>query len=131
MTEPLVRAWAKGTRHEAGPPRYSHNWALARRAPLMVYPDHLQFGDWIIAYRDMTETVLYRSRQMFIPVYVLSVTAMGETYQFGLNPWVLWRRQLPFPVRRESVRLRYSPFSAALRVLMIAWLAYVVWRLFK
>jgi hypothetical protein len=131
MAETILTLWAKGTRGESGVPRYSQNWALSRRGRLMVYADYLQFGDWVIAYRDITEAILYNSRQMFIPVYILAVTAGGHSYQFGLNPWAFWRRQLPFPVRRERVRLGYSPFSVVLRVLMIGLLIYFVWHLFR
>ncbi len=68
---------------------------------------------------------------MFIPVYILAVTAHEQNYQFGLNPWALWRRQLPFQVRRERVRLGYAPFSVVLRLLAFGWLVYLVWRLLR
>ena len=31
MTETILTLWAKGTLGEAGLPRHSHNWAVARR----------------------------------------------------------------------------------------------------
>jgi hypothetical protein len=35
---------------------------------------------------------------------------------------------LPFPFRRERVRLRYSIFSLAVRAALLAYVAYLVWR---
>jgi hypothetical protein len=116
---------------ETGYPRYSHNWALSRRGQLKLYDDRLEFGEWFIAYRDFHDAVLYESRQMLIPVYILAVTAHAKCYQFGLTPWALWRRKLPFQARRERVRLGYSPFSVVSRIFVLGCLVYLVWRLFR
>jgi hypothetical protein len=54
-------------------------------------------------------------------------TASG-TYQFGFNPWVRVSTHLPFPHQHERVTLRYSAFSVAVRVALVAYLAYVIWQ---
>lgn len=101
----------KATLGEGEEIRHSQNWVVARRALLKVFGDHLECGDWRIPFSEIDDAVLFRTRQMFIPCYVLRVQARGQTYQFGLNPGRFWAKELPFPVRRETAAVRYSPFS--------------------
>lgn len=124
MDKPLYRAWAKGTTGEVGPPRYSGNWAVARRAWFEIFSDRIQCGDWVIRKEDVKEATLFEARQWFIPVYVLSLSTEQKTWQFGFNPWARIGSYLPFPVKRERVRLRYSAFSLVTRALVLAYLAY-------
>jgi hypothetical protein len=124
MDRPLYKAWAKGTTGEAGPPRYSANWSIARRAWFEVFPDRVECGDWVIPKEDVKEATLFEGRQWFVPVYVLSLTTQQKTWQFGFNPWVRIGSHLPFPVKRERVHIRYSVFSLAVRALLLAYVAY-------
>lgn len=128
MTAPLYRAWTKGTDQEPGAPRYSANWATARRAWFRVYDDRVECGDWVIPASAVQDAVLYESRQWFMPVSVLAVTTAARTWQFGFNPWARVAEHLPFAFRRERVRLRYSAFSVAVRVLLLGYVAWVAVR---
>jgi hypothetical protein len=128
MDKPLYRAWTKGTAGEAGPPRYSVNWSVARRAWFEIFADRIKCGDWIIRREDVKEATLFETRQWFIPVYVLSLTTEEKTWQFGFNPWARIESYLPFPVKRERVRLRYSAFSVVIRTLLLAYVAYWLYK---
>jgi hypothetical protein len=67
----------------------------------------LECGDWRIPYDAIDEAVLFSTKQMFIPCYVPRAAAGGRIYQFGLNPGLFWRGDLPFPVIRvQSVGVR-------------------------
>jgi hypothetical protein len=57
---------------------------------------------------------------MFIPGYILRIRTNSQIYQFGLNSGAFWKGELPFPVRRERIRLKYSPFSILIRLLWLA-----------
>lgn len=127
MGDMLHRCMTKATIAEGNDLRHSLNWALSRRAFLKVYPDRLECGDWIIPYHEMNEAILFRTRQLFIPCCVLRVKARGRIYQFGLNPGRFWAGELPFPTRRETASLGYSWFSIAIRVAVVAALAYLLW----
>jgi hypothetical protein len=128
MSELIYRCWTKATDAEPGPPRHSANWVVARRAWFYIYPDRVECGDWSIRRADVRDAVLFTARQMLIPVYILSVQTTERTYQFGFNPWVHVADHLPFPFRRERVRLGYSAFSITARFLLLAYLVYLVWR---
>lgn len=127
MAELIHRCWTKATNEEGDEVRRSSNWVTARRARLHVTRDALVCGDWTIPYADIQEAVLFSVSQMLVPGYVLRVKAKGVTYQFGLNWGRFWERELPFPVHREKARLRYSFFSIALRIMLIAIVAHWLW----
>jgi hypothetical protein len=131
VPKPRYQCWVKATDAEAGPPRYSASWALARRARLRVFSDRLECGDWIIPSSEVQDAVLFEARQWFIPVFILSLQTSRRTYQFGINPWVRVSHHLPFACRHERVRLGYSAFSIGARVVLLAYLAYTGWRWFS
>lgn len=123
----IYRCMTKATTAEGDALRRSRNWVTARRATLEVKTNALACGDWLIPYNTIDEAALYSVRQMLIPGYVLMVKSRGITYQFGLNWGRFWSRDLPFPVRRERARLRYSWYSIAIRVAVLGLLAYWLW----
>ena len=127
MAEVIYSCMTKATTTEGDDIRRSANWLVSRRARLKVISDSLMCGDWTIAYDEIDEAVLFRTSQMFIPCYVLRVRANGAIYQFGLNPGRFWKGELPFPVRRESMKVAYSPFSIVVRLVFFAGLAYWLW----
>ncbi len=130
MASPIYRAWAKAIRTDESAPGYSASWVTAVRGWLNVHPDRLECSDIVIPIEAVKEAVLYEARQGFIPVYILAVTVAQGTYQFGLNPWTNIGRHLPFPFRRERVRLQYSVFSVAVRVALLAYASYWIYRRF-
>lgn len=128
MSDPIYRCWTKGTRREAGPPRRSLNWALARRGWFEVHRDRVACGDWVLPASGIVRAVLYDVRQFLIPARLLELRTESETYQFGFNPWVRVERYLPFPVARERARLRLSVGSLLLRAALLGYLGLVLWR---
>jgi hypothetical protein len=131
VAPPFYQCWTKATDAEPGPPRYSANWPLARRARFKSYPDRIECCDWVIPATEVRDAVLYEARQWFIPVSVLAVSTEHRTWQFGFNPWCNVAAHLPFPFRRERVRLRYSAFSLVIRALLIAYLASLLWQFLR
>ena len=127
---PLYQCWCKATNREAGLPRYSANWIGAKRAWFKVYPDHVQCGSWTIPLDKVRSAVLYQARQWFIPVPVLMLTTDSATYQFGFNPWARPYKHLGLELTEERIRLKYSPFSIALRVAVVVYLGYLAWQYF-
>ena len=115
---------AKGVKGAAEAFEYGMSWITARRSFLKVFEDRLECGDWTIPNRSISEAVLFETRQMFIPCYILKVRTDSEAYQFGLTGNKFWKGELPFPVVRERGRLQYSTFSIVLRVVLIA---IVIW----
>ncbi|MCW1916582.1 hypothetical protein OJ996_23545 [Luteolibacter sp. GHJ8] len=126
-TEPLYRCMTKGVKGAAESFEYGMSWVTSRRARLKVFPDRLECGDWAIPYAAITDGVLFETRQMFIPCYILKVRTATECYQFGLNGNKFWRSELPFPVTRQKGRLKYSAVSIAMRVVLLICLAWYWW----
>jgi hypothetical protein len=130
MSSPIYRAWTKAIRTDACAPGYSASWITAHRGWLKVFSDRLECGDTVIPAEGVKDAVLFEARQWFIPVYILAVTTADGTWQFGLNPWAKIGSHLPFVFRQERIRLRYSAFSIALRLALIAYVLYLLIRRF-
>jgi hypothetical protein len=128
MAEPIYQCWTKATDGEQGAPRYSANWAVARRGRFKVFSDRVECGDWTVRSSEIRDAVLFEARQWFMPVFVLSLRTETRTYQFGFNPWVRVSSHLPFEFRCERVRLKYSAFSIGVRILLGVYVAYLAWR---
>lgn len=104
MRAPMYRYWTKATDRESGVPRRSHNWLMARRGWLEIFPDRLECGDWVIPMESIRKAVMYEGRSMFMPARVLEVQSERGTFQFGFNPWVSVDRHLPFQYDRVKVK---------------------------
>lgn len=61
--------------------------------------------------------MLFEPRQWLIPVFVLQLSTSDTLYQFGFNPWCNVAHYLPFEVERRRVKLGYSVYSIATRVI--------------
>lgn len=62
---------------------------------------------------------------MFIPVLVLKLVTPERSYQFGFNPWANPVAYLPIETREEKIRLKYSVFSTAIRIMLVAYVLYL------
>ena len=127
MDKPLQTNYVKATDKEAGTPRYSHNWALSKRTLYKVYSDRLEIGNWIIPFSDIKDIVVYKTKQMFIPVSILNIQTEEKNYQIGFNPWVNPVKNIPQKVRYEKIRLKYSAFSRVIRIAVVAYIIYTLW----
>ena len=126
--KPLHTCLCKATTAEGKELRRSFNWVTARRALLEVWPDRLVCGDWTIPYDEIEDALLGSFRQFFVmPGFVLAVTTGERTYQFGLNYGRYWKGELPFPARRERIRLAFSPYAIVVRVFLVGLITYWIW----
>jgi len=126
----VYKCMVKGTTGEDSLPRYSHNWVFARRGFLKIYPDRMCCGDWTIHFTDITRVIRYKTRVFGVPCGVLRIITDGASYQFGYNPWACPEKHLAgLPVEEQTVKLRYSPFSVAYRILLL--LGVIVYFVFK
>jgi len=124
----LYKCMTKATTTEGGDICRSFNWVVSRRAMLKVTDEALVCSDWCIPYKDIDEAVLFSISQMFIPGYVLRVQSKGTIYQFGLNWGKFWKGELPFHVRREKARLGYSWYSIAVRIILVVFIIYWIYK---
>jgi len=130
LEAPIYKCLTKGSDREAGVPRHSANWVTSRRGFFKVFRDRVEVGDWRIPFASVDRAVLYRMPYLpFVKASVLELEADGRTYQFGFNPWAHPEERLPFSVEEREEKMRYSTFSIAIRVLALAYLVYLVWRI--
>ena len=130
MNELRYKCQAKASDRENGSPRRGAAWVKSRRGWFKVFDDRVEFGDWIIPAAAVQEAVLFEMRQLFIPVFVLQLTAAEATYQFGCNPWSRVVRFQPFAVERRRAKLGYSAFSIVIRVVIAVAVIYWLWQQF-
>jgi hypothetical protein len=126
MKNQLYKCMAKATVCESQEVRRSLNWLTSRRGTLKVMPDALEFRDWRIPYAEIDDAILVATSQMFIPCYILLISSHGTHYQFGLNPGAFWKGELPFPVKRQRMKLGYSKWSLLIRLILVLSLLYLV-----
>lgn len=129
--EPLYQCMAKATAAEGDQMKYGPNWIFAKRARLKIFDDHLECGNWRINNSEIKEAVLYSIYSTFvIPGYVLRIRTPEKTYHFGVNWGSFWKGDLPFNVLRIKGKLGYSLTSVILRLVILGYLAYFIWKTF-
>ncbi|MEM8643061.1 MAG: hypothetical protein AAGG51_30225 [Cyanobacteria bacterium P01_G01_bin.54] len=129
MSKLRYKCWTKATDQESSDPRHSVAWVVSRRGWFSVFDDRLECGDWIIPSSTIQEAVLFEARQLFIPVFILKISTADTTYQFGFNPWCRVAQHLPFKVEHRRIKLGYSKFSIAVRVVLILFVSLWLWQL--
>lgn len=71
----------------------------------------------------------FRSFFLRIPGYILTVETADRAYHFGLNGWgQFWKNDLPFDATCETGKLRFTWFSIVIRVVLVAFIAYLLWQ---
>ena len=119
----------KATNKEEKEPRYSQNWVLSKRAFLKIYNDRIECGSWVIKNEEIEKAHVYKTSMLFcIPVQVLQLITPAGTYQFGFNPWADPIKHLEVEYSESKVKLKYSSYSIAVRVLLLGIIGYEVWK---
>ena len=120
MEKPRYKCWTKAVIGESGKPGTSLKWVLSRRAWFKVFERRIECGDWIIRFSEIQNAIVYRTRQNFIPVTVLSIATAEESYQFGFNPWANPIMYLHLPYREETVKLKnHNPYLWYIKLIAI------------
>ena len=103
--------------------QYEMGWATARRSILILTTQALFCGDWTIPLSNIQEATLVK-----IPGgSVLKVsTKDGLHYQFGMQRNPAWEKQTVLLLTVQETVLSYSKTSLILRLLVLAWLAYII-----
>ncbi len=94
-----------------------------------MFDDRLECGDWVVPWDAVTAATLYVSSVPLNPLKLLRLDTADRTFQFGLNPWCRIARHLPFEVRIEKIRPAWAVFSLLVRLALVAYLVYFLWRI--
>lgn len=92
---------------------------FAKRWLLKCYENRVVCGSWIIPYSQVSKATLYKFNSLIGGGYVFELITKDATYQFGMNPWANLSKSLNIPLDHQQVKLGYSPFSIALRVVVV------------
>jgi hypothetical protein len=103
--------------------QHEMGWATARRSILILTTQALFCRDWTIPLSTVQEATL-----LHIPGgSVLKVsTKDGLHYQFGMQRNPAWEKQKVLPLTIQETVLGYSKTSLVLRLLLLAWLGYLI-----
>ncbi len=71
--------------------------------------------------------IVYKTKQMLIPVTVLQLITEDGSYQFGFNPWAKPVDHLGIEIEEQFVTLKFSFFSTFIRVAILAYIGYWGW----
>jgi hypothetical protein len=96
----------------------------SRRGGFKIFEDRLEYGDCAIPYSDIEAAELYQTKFLFIPCFILKLRTADDTFQSGLSGNKYWKGELPFEVTRSKGRLKQSMVSIALRVALVAMIAW-------
>ncbi len=103
-------------------------WITSRRAVLIVRPGGLRCGDWEIPLASITSAKILHIPSILAKSVVLEVTTDQEFYTFGLTPPPDLLPSLPFPVTELHGRMGWSLPSLLLRLLLLAYFAWLIYR---
>jgi hypothetical protein len=107
------------------------NWVTSQRAVLLLTNRKIVCGKWIIPFEQIKSSRLLKIRSMFGDGAVLKIqTIEGTNYQFGMQVNPEWTNQQAIPLSYEEVKIKHSPFSIALRVIVVGSLIYWVFEKF-
>jgi len=126
-SEPVYRCWVKGTRRASNEKDRAGRWMTSRRAWLEVHADRVVCGDWVVPFADVDRAILHRGRTLLFPFTVLDLRTADAVLQFGMNPWVRIEPHLPLELEHKEMHLRFSAIGWILRILLLAYVMYVVW----
>ena len=131
MENLLHKCMTKATTAEGDQMKFGPNWVIAKRGMLKVFEDRIECGQCIIPNKEKKEATMYSIRSNFIiPEFVLKLLTEERAYHFVLNSGKFCKGELPFPVKREKEKLTYSKFSLVIRVALVAYLCYFLWKEF-
>lgn len=77
-------------------------------------------------YSDIEEAVLFSMPWLIFTAYVLRIKSKGQIYQFGVNPGSFWKKELPFPVKREKAKENYWRIVNVIRIAILAFILYQI-----
>ena len=103
------------------------DWVTSQRAVILLTDKKIVCGKWTILLDDISDTQLikYGSGQ------VLKIqTKDGTYYQFGMQINPEWTNQQILPLKLEKGQVKYSLFSIIVRLILLLYLIYWLYRLF-
>lgn len=103
--------------------QYEMGWVTARRSVLILTLNGLFCGDWIIPLSSVQEATLL---QIFGGSVLKISTTDGLHYQFGLQRNPAWEKQKVLPLKIQEGALKFSKASLVLRLVLVAWLVYMI-----
>jgi hypothetical protein len=108
------------------------SWVGAQRAVIILSDKRIKCGKWDIPLEEIVEATLVRLHTRISGGQVLKISTRGNRhFQFGMMSNKQWEEQNALPLSIEKGKVSYSLFSIIIRVLLVAFLAYYLYRQFK
>jgi hypothetical protein len=105
--------------------QYEIGWATARRSILILTTSGLYCGGWTIPLSNIQEATLLKISGGSL----LKISTIDDLhYQFGLQRNPAWEKQKVLPLSVQDSALKFSKASLIFRLIVLAWLAYLISR---
>lgn len=106
------------------------NWAISKRAVIILTNSTVIFGKWTILLDNIQSAQLLQISSILGNGLVLKIqTKDNKHYQFGMQMNHEWLKQKVLPLKLEKAVISNSLFSIVLRIFIICYLAFVLYRL--
>jgi len=103
------------------------DWVTAQRAVVLLTENKIVCGKWIIPLDTISAAQLIQVNGG----QVLKIqTTDDKNYQFGMQSNPEWKNQQRFPLTVETGKIKYSPFSIIVRLIVAGYLIYWIYERF-
>ena len=101
------------------------NWVTSQRAVVLLTDKRITCGKWDIPLDDIEASELKKFNTIYGPGLVLKLSTKNqEHYQFGMQMNKEWTEQTVLPLTMEKTKVKFSPFSIIIRLLLVAYILY-------
>lgn len=107
------------------------NWITSQRAVVLLTDKKITCGKWVIPLDNIESAQLIKISSLLGGGQVLKVeTRDNQHYQFGMQINPAWINQQALPLTIEEGKVKTSPFSIIMRVILAIYLAYWLYETF-
>ena len=112
-------------------PAYGVEWVTSQRVTFLMTSQKIYMGKWEIPLEQIKKAELLKFSSMFAKGMLLKLaTQQGKHYQVGMSYSVDIEQQQALPLKINDQKLKYSFLSIIARILLLAYLAYIVFKKF-
>ncbi|WP_282608330.1 hypothetical protein [Pelagibius sp. Alg239-R121] len=124
----LYSCFCKAADGESGEPKISWSWILARRAFFRIFDDKVQCGNWIFPFSEVTKATVYKTKQWPFTHNILQLETPERCVQFGFLIWANPTKHLKLNIETKNTTLKTHPIAIVLRVTVLGYLAFEIWK---
>ncbi|MEM7179601.1 MAG: hypothetical protein AAF518_01715 [Spirochaetota bacterium] len=112
-------------------PAYGAEWVTSKRSIFLMTEQKIYIGKWEIPLEQITKAELLKFSSLYGKGMLLKFTTQqGKYYQVGMSDSPELEQQTVLHVEIRTQKLKYSFLSIIARIVLLAYLVYIVWKKF-